>query len=84
MKIWICNGKTCKWKFSEYITKRLNWDIEKFDINNLIIEETKCMWECKKWPNVLVDWKMEHYMTPIKASKIICNKYIQKYKTKQK
>lgn len=32
MKIEVCTGKTCKGKFSEYITKRIENDIAKFDI----------------------------------------------------
>ena len=74
MKIQVCNWKSCKSHFSEYITKRLNWDIEKFDIQNVIVEECACMWECRKWPNVKVDWKIENYSDPIKISKIICER----------
>lgn len=80
MKIQICNWKNCKSKFSEYITKRIQSDIEKFKINSVILENCGCLWdwECKKWPNVLIDWKIENYSDPVKISKIMIDKINQR------
>lgn len=69
MKIQICTWKSCKSRYSEYILKRLKADIEKFKFEKIEIETTPCQWYCEKWPNVLYDWKREHYQDPIKASK---------------
>lgn len=74
MKIQICNWKTCKSRFCEYIEKRLNSDIEKFWLDNVILEKTPCMWECSKWPNVVVDSTKYNYSEPAKISKIVMDK----------
>ncbi len=74
MKIQVCTWKMCKSRFSEYITKRLNADVEKFNLKNVILETCSCLWECKSWPNVLFDWKIEKYVDPVKASKIMFEK----------
>ena len=74
MKIQICTWKTCKSRFSEYILKRLKRDIEKYGFKNILIEEVNCLWFCEKWPNVIVDWKIENYSDPIKISKIVIDK----------
>lgn len=83
MKIQVCTGKSCKGKFSEYIIKRINWDIEKFHLDNVSIESCPCLWDCKIWPNVIIDWKKENYCDPIKVSKIMFEK-IKQRKTNQK
>lgn len=69
MKIRICKGKTCSWKFSKYITERLKQDIEKIKIEWVEIEETPCMGRCKSAPNVNFDKEEMIYADPIKASK---------------
>lgn len=74
MKIQICNGKMCKSRFSEYIKKRIENDIEKFDLKNIILENCSCIWQCEKWPNVIFDWHIENQVNPTKASKIIQDK----------
>lgn len=74
MKIQICMWKTCKSRFAEYITKRLKADIDFNNLEGVIIEESLCMWHCAKWPNVMFDKHLEHYMNPIKASKIMLDK----------
>lgn len=78
MKISVCNGKMCKSRFSEYILKRLNADIQKFNLEHIITEECPCLGQCKTWPNVVYDWKIENYQDPIKASKIMFEKTKQK------
>lgn len=74
MKIQVCTGKSCKSKFSEYIIKRIQGDKERFNLENVNIETCPCLWECKQWPNVLIDGKRESYSDPIKISKIILEK----------
>lgn len=83
MKIQVCTGKSCKWKFSEYIIKRINWDIEKFHLDNVSIESCPCLWDCKSWPNVIIDGKKENYCDPIKVSRIMFEK-IKQRKANQK
>jgi hypothetical protein len=43
MKIVICKGKACQDRFCNYIDKRLNADIAKFDLKNIVIENGACM-----------------------------------------
>lgn len=74
MKIKVCMWKTCKDRFSEYILTRLINDKEKFNLNKLEIEECMCLWQCAKWPNIVVDWNIENYMNPAKASEFAFNK----------
>lgn len=71
MKVSVCMWKSCKSKFAEYIIKRLEWDKQKFNLKNLIIEQTSCMGCCSEWPNVVIDWKIEHFAEPAKISKIV-------------
>ena len=62
MKVEVCNWKTCSWKFSKYIIKRLENDTEKFWYKNLEIDKTACMWWCKRWPNVKINnWNIINY-----------------------
>lgn len=78
MKIQVCVWKSCKGKFSEYIIKRINWDISKFNLENVSIESCPCLGNCNEWPNVIIDWKKEHYSDPIKISKIMFEKIKQR------
>lgn len=73
MKIQICCWKTCKSNFSEYITKRLKSDIERLDLKNIEIEETMCMWMCKKWPNVKINNDVINYAEPARISDLVIN-----------
>ena len=73
IKIQVCMGKTCKSNFAEYITKRLKWDIERLDLKNIEIEETMCMWMCKKGPNVKINDELINYAEPAKVSEIVIN-----------
>ena len=84
MKIQVCNWKSCKSRFSEYILKRVNSDIEKFHLENITLENCPCLGQCKQWPNVIIDWKIENYCDPIKVSKIIFEKLKQRIKTQNK
>ncbi len=61
MKIQICFWKACMENFWEYILKRVNSDIKKYDLKNIIVEKSPCMWECKKWPNVKIDGEIINY-----------------------
>lgn len=69
MKVQVCTWKTCKSKFSNYIITRLENDKQKFDLSSLIIEESPCMWNCKKAPNAIFGKQKEEYVNPSKASK---------------
>lgn len=83
MKIQVCNWKSCRSRFSEYILKRINSDIEKFNLWNVTIEYCPCLWQCKAWPNVIIDWKIENYSDPIKVSKNMFEKLKQRNNTKK-
>lgn len=74
MKIQVCTWKACKSRFSEYIIKRVEWDIKKFSLENITLETCSCLGQCKTWPNVIIDWKTENYCDPIKVSKIMFDK----------
>lgn len=74
MKIQVCTWKSCKERFSEYIIKRLQWDIDRFHLDNVILENCACLWDCKQWPNVIIDGKKENFCDPIKISKIMLEK----------
>ncbi|MDD3646693.1 MAG: NAD(P)H-dependent oxidoreductase subunit E [Candidatus Gracilibacteria bacterium] len=74
MKIQVCMGKSCKSRFAEYITKRLKLDLDFHKLDGVIIEESLCMGHCDKGPNVFFDKHLEHYMNPIKASKLLLDK----------
>ena len=68
MKIKVCMWKTCKDRFSQYIIDRLINDKTRFNLNNLEIEECMCLWQCSKWPNIVVDNRVINYSNPAKAS----------------
>lgn len=70
MKIKVCTWKACADKFSSYIITRLKNDKEKFNLENLEIEECMCLWNCKIWPNVMIDKNIKNYMNPAKASEL--------------
>ena len=74
MKIQICTWKTCKSKFSSYIKKRLESDVDFYNWENIKIEECMCTWNCKDWPTVIFDWNLETHVSPAKASKIVYDK----------
>jgi NADH:ubiquinone oxidoreductase subunit E len=74
MKIKVCTWKTCTERFSEYILTRLKNDKERFNLDKLEIEECMCLWQCSKWPNIVVDWEIQNYMNPAKASEFAFNK----------
>lgn len=78
MKIQVCTWKMCKSRFSEYITKRIQWDILKFNLEHITLETCPCQWQCKVWPNVIIDGKIENYCDPIKISKIMSDKTKQR------
>ncbi len=83
MKIQICTWKSCKTRFSEYILKRINWDIEKYHLDNVTVETCGCLWNCKEWPNAIIDGKKENYCDPIKVSKIMLDKINQRKQNKK-
>jgi NADH:ubiquinone oxidoreductase subunit E len=72
MKVQVCTWNWCKGNFSEYILARLNSDKEFYEnCDNIILEEFNCLWDCKNWPNILVDKEIHTHMTPARASEII-------------
>ncbi len=80
MKIQVCTGRSCKWKFSEYILKRIESDKDKFQLQNIETEVCACLWQCKSWPNVVIDSKIENYNDPAKVSKMMFDKINQRKK----
>lgn len=79
MKIQVCNGWSCKSKFSEYIVKRLENDRKKFSYKKLDIEETSCMWKCKYWPNVKLNGgDILNKSEPAKISQLARNELTKK------
>jgi len=73
IKIQVCMGKTCKSNFAEYIVRRLKWDIERLDLKNIEIEESMCMWMCKKGPNVKINDEVINYAEPARVSDRVIN-----------
>ncbi len=82
MKIKVCTWKTCTDRFSEYITTRLQSDKIKFNLNKLEIEKCMCLWQCKSWPNIVVEKDIKNFMNPAKASEFAFNTNIKKKKKK--
>ncbi len=82
MKVQVCMWKKCKERYSEYIYQRLERDKERFGLDNVILSTCACTNNCEKWPVVKFDKKTELNMDPIKASKIMMNKWKQKKKKK--
>lgn len=74
MKVKVCTGDSCKNRFSEYIVERLENDIEFNNFDNLEVEKCTCLWNCYKWPSILIDWKIEEKISPSKASELVMNK----------
>ncbi len=70
MKVKVCTWNSCKSKFSEYILERLENDKKFHNLKNLDVETCACTWNCKRWPVIEVDWNIEKYMNPLKASEI--------------
>jgi len=68
MKVKICWWKVCSANFSNYIVKRVEWDIERLWLKKIELEDAKCMGMCKKWPNVKVDDDVMNYAEPAKVS----------------
>ncbi|QFR39378.1 (2Fe-2S) ferredoxin domain-containing protein [Candidatus Gracilibacteria bacterium 28_42_T64] len=75
MKVQVCCGKTCKSRFSEYIITRLENDKQKFNLDNLEIEESKCMGDCKIGPNIMIAGNKEKGMNPAKVSELVRAKF---------
>lgn len=73
MKIKVCKWKTCSDRFSQYITTRLLNDKTRFNLENLELEDCMCLWQCKSWPNIVVEKDIKNYMNPAKASEIALN-----------
>lgn len=82
MKIKVCTWSACKDRFSDYIITRLKNDKERFNLDDLVIEESLCMWECKKWPNIKVDENIHNYINPAKASEFALHTNKKKKKKK--
>jgi len=61
MKIEVCFWPNCSERFSHYIYDRVKKDIEKYDLKNIQLEKSTCMWLCDKWPNVKIDWEVVNY-----------------------
>ncbi len=74
MEIKICNWKACKERFCSYIKTRLENDIKKFELKNIEITESPCMWECKIWPNIKINWEKHNKVSPTKASELLFKK----------
>lgn len=83
MDVKICTGKTCSGKFSKYITTRLERDTEFYKWKGVKIEESCCMWECKKSPSIKIDKETFNYVWPAKASELICKKIAEKKKQQE-
>ncbi len=74
MDIKICNWKTCSERFCSYIKTRLENDIKKFDLKNINLEDSPCMWDCKIWPNIKINNEKINKVNPTKASELLFKK----------
>ncbi len=68
MKVKVCSWKTCGSNFSNYIIRRVEWDVKRLELKKIELEEAKCMGMCKKWPNVKFDDEVMNYAEPAKVS----------------
>jgi len=84
MKIKVCTWSACKDKFSEYIIKRIKNDIEFYNLKNIEIEESPCMWMCNKSPNIKIDNDVINYANPLKISDLMLKKLGLRKKKKKK
>ena len=82
MKIQVCMWNWCKKRYSEYILKRLENDVERFDMKNVNLSTCACCWKCEEWPVVKFDKRTETAMDPIKASNMMLH-WRQKNKKKK-
>lgn len=80
MKVQVCHWKSCTERFCKYINTRLENDKQKFHLDNIIIEDAKCMGQCKKGPNIKIDDTIHNYMNPAKAAELIQPKTKKKNK----
>lgn len=71
MKIQVCSGKSCTWKFSKYIKTRIENDTKFYKWKDVEVIDSPCMWQCKKWANIKIKNQTHNYMSPVKASEII-------------
>lgn len=77
VKVKICMWKACKNKFCSYIEDRLKAEKERFK-QDVEIETTPCMGDCKIWPNITIDSEKLHKVDPIKASSSVMKKLEEK------
>lgn len=78
IKIQICNWKNCSQKWNKYIIKRLESDKNFYNYKEEInIEQTTCMWNCKNSINIKIDKEMFSNQNPAETSKIIRNKILK-------
>jgi len=73
IKVQVCTWRMCKLNFSEYITRRIKWDIERLNLDHIEVEESMCMGMCKKGPNVKINWEIKNYCEPAKVSDLVVN-----------
>ncbi len=74
MEVKVCTWKICSGRFSEYILKRLENDKKNFNLKNVEITESPCMWWCKSWPNIIIQDEKITNMNPLKANNILFKK----------
>ena len=74
MEIKICYWKPCTSKFSSYMKTRIENDIEHFKLKDVEIEESSCMWQCKKWPNAKVNNEIINFCNWAKLSNAMFKK----------
>jgi NADH:ubiquinone oxidoreductase subunit E len=74
MLIKVCTWSACKSKFSNYMVTRIKRDIEKSSLKNVKMEESPCMWECRKSPNARIDNEVMNYANPCKLSEAMFKK----------
>ena len=74
MKIKVCTWKMCSERFSEYIITRIKNDTTRFNLKDIEIEQTPCMWRCKEGPNVVIENEKFSRMNPLKISDLITKK----------
>lgn len=71
----VCHWKACSSKFSKFIQTRLENDSKLASLKWLFnVEKSPCMWNCKCWPSIKIDWKKIENVNPIKASKEVNKK----------
>lgn len=83
MKVQVCTGKSCRWRYSNYVITRIENDSSFYnDWKWVEVVEETCMWHCKQGPNIKLKNQIINYCSPTKASEVIAKHIVEDNKKK--